>query len=361
MKIGIMTFQLQGNYGAILQNFALQKYLRSKGHRPITIQWETEFNSWKSYLRGLYYMFKDWRKIKYHVWPTRPGHFRLHKENGGRRGFVKKHIKLSRACLIGDLHNLVIKSKFDALIVGSDQVWRPSFIPDIDIMFLSFAQGLFVKRIAYAASLGVSYNDFKPSQLQECSRLLRNFDVVGVREDIAVRQCEELFQYENAKWVPDPTFLIDREVYDESCKSVPPKYNILFAYILDENPEKLAYIKGYASKNNLEAIIKYEKGTPKDTVEEWLALFRDAEYVVTDSFHGIVFSLIYHKKFTLFTNSYRGNVRVESLLRQINIEEYCNESSEILSKYTPDWNLVAKQINHWRQVGEDFLVSSLKS
>lgn len=359
MKIGILTFQLQGNYGAILQNFALQQFLRRNGHQPITIQWETEFNSWRSYFRGIYYLIKDWRKSKYHIWPARPGRFRVYKENGGRRKFVKRYIKLSDACLITKLRDLVVKSKYDALIVGSDQVWRPSFIPDIDIMFFSFAQGLPIKRIAYSASFGVSYNDFNESQLSECSKLLHEFDSVSVREDTAVQQCRELFQYDTARWVPDPTFLISRDLYDKCCYKIPPKKNILFAYILDDDLEKHTYIKEIAKINNLDVVIKYEKGNPEDTVEEWLALFRDAEYIITDSFHGTVFSLIYHKNFTLFKNKYRGNIRLESLFRQMNLKAYCNENS-ISFTVTPNWDDVENRIKYWREIGNKFLVSGLR-
>lgn len=354
-----MTFQLQGNYGAILQNFALQQYLKSYGHRPETIQWETEFNSWKGYFRTIYYLLKDWSKSKYHVLPTLPGKFRVYAENGGRHRFVKKYIKLSKTCLIENLHELVIKSGYDVLIVGSDQVWRPSFIKDIENMFLSFANGLPVKRIAYAASFGVDYNDFSYVQLQKCGKLLHKFDSVSVREYTALQQCKEYFQYDKAEWMPDPTFLIERNIYDKHCCKIPKKSNILFAYILDEDAKKLAYIKELALNNNLTVVIKYEKGTPNDTVEEWLALFRDATYIVTDSFHGTVFSLIYHKNFTLFKNQYRGNIRLESLFRQMNLDKYCTES-DISYSLTPNWGDVETRIKYWREIGHSFLSSGLR-
>ncbi len=355
-----MTYQLQGNYGAILQNYALQTFLKSIGHTPVTIQWETAFNSWKDYLRGIYYLLKNWNKTEYHVSPTLPGHFRLHKENGGRRKFVKRNIRLSKTCLIDNLMKLMHSEKYDALIVGSDQVWRPSFIENISIMFFSFAQGLDVRRIAYAASFGVSYNDFSPEQLQECRTLLENFDCVSVREDSAIDQCRKLFGYQNVSWMPDPTFLIPKSYYENCCHDNVQRNNVLFAYILDNDNEKLAYINKFASQHNLEAIIRYEGGVPTDTVEDWLALFRDAEYVVTDSFHGTVFSLIFHRNFTLFKNQYRGNIRLESLSRQMGIYEYCVEDTQSYSTYFPDWNQIELTIQKWRKIGADFLISNLK-
>lgn len=359
MKIGIMTYPLQGNYGAILQNYALQAFLKDNGHKPTTIQWETEFNSWTNYLRGLYHLLKSWRNNSHHIWPTLPGHYRVYQENGGRRKFVKRNIDLSKACLIENLTGLVISTEFDAMIVGSDQVWRPSFIPNIDIMFFSFAKGLNVKKIAYAASFGVSYNDFSESQLNECRSLVSEFDAVSVREDSAIDQCSELLGYHHATWVPDPTFLIPVKRYLDCCKNLKPRHNILFAYILDKNSNKLSYINALATEKNLKVIIKYETGTPEDTVEEWLALFRDADYIITDSFHGTVFSLIFNKQFTIFKNQYRGNIRIDSLVRQMQLEPFCIEQNEEYLCYKPDWQQINSNIQRWRKIGSDFLISSL--
>lgn len=354
-----MTYQLQGNYGAILQNFALQIFLKKNGHKPETIQWETAFNDWMSYIRGLYYLVKTWKDKEYHIFPTRPGKFRVYAENGGRRKFIRKNIRLTKACLVQNLRKLVDKSGFDALIVGSDQIWRPSFIPSIEMMFLGFAKGLNLKRIAYAASFGVPYDEFSESQTEECGKLLKDFDAVSVREDFAVQQCMDKFGYGAAVWTPDPTFLIPKAEYDKCCRKFARKDKILFAYILDNDDDKLRYIKSFAEEIGLTVVVKYEKGSPDDTVEEWLSLFRDAVYVVTDSFHGTVFSLIYNKPFTLFRNQRRGNIRLESLSRQMMIDEYKTDETDTYGCYVPDWKIVNSQIEKWQRIGSEFLLSNL--
>lgn len=313
MKVGIITLPLLSNYGCFLQNFALQVAIRKANAVPVTIDWVIPRQS-------LWLIMCSWGKTLL---------FRLF---GKKRPFLKVVKPRYRSKLFDDfVQKNIIKTELfhglkkkcvnscDAVIVGSDQVWRPEYSSRIRDMFLDFCKSKKnLKRIAYAASFGVDNWVYSPKLTCWCRSLAKKFNAISVREESGVRLCKEHLDVD-ASWVLDPTLLLKKEDYLPVCENVPvcnEKY--LAVYVLDENEQVIATYEKEANARGL--VVKKFHADSKSTltVPEWLAMFRDASYVVTDSFHGTVFSIIFGKEFKCIYNEERGATRFESLLNLYN-------------------------------------------
>ena len=332
MRIGVITHPLRLNYGGILQAYALQRVLQDMGHDAVYINWlpynfspsiKAYFSRFLWKLKWLgrreikifadYYYYKAYRKIN---------------------KFSHSNIRIFS---INSFEQLG-EDDFDVIIVGSDQIWRPVYINNIEDAYLQFAKGWNIKRIAYAASFGVDdWSEYSEEQTIVCCDLAQRFDAISVREDSGVALCRNYLGVE-AQHVLDPTMLVDIKHYMRhisGCKKQYPKLMCL-AYILDELEDK-SYVLGRIAKQCGYNIEQWEDvDTPsmkKPTVEEWLKGFHDAEFVFTDSFHGCVFSIIFNKPFIAFGNSERGMARFNSLLKMFGLEELLIIS---VDQFTPE-------------------------
>lgn len=333
MRIGILSLPLHTNYGGILQAYALQTVLERMGHKVVVIDTPNVkfapslFTLAKRLVKRLLGyrvgVFSEWKHNR--VYPIISQH---------TQPFVDKYI-----------HRRVVNSpeelranEFDAIIVGSDQVWRPKYYGKIENAYLAFAKDWHIKRIAYAASFGTDDWEYTPEQTKTCGELLRMFDAVSVREASGVQLCKEHFGVE-ALHVLDPTMLLDKEDYIHLIEAAgtPKSKGTLLNYILDDSPEKRALIEWVARENNLvpfrvnsrvedHAAPLEERIQPP--VELWLRGFYDAEFVVTDSFHACVFSILFGKPFVVVGNKERGMARFESLLKMFGLEDRLVSSVE---------------------------------
>lgn len=231
------------------------------------------------------------------------------------RRFVNENISLTTPRTKHVERQIVEKFGFEGIIVGSDQVWRPKYVILIQDMFLNFCKDMPIKRIAYAASFGTDQWEFTDEQTEICAHLAQQFDAVSVRESSGVSLCRKHLDIE-ATNVLDPTLLLTAEDYTRLCIDIPRKKPFVFAYILDQSEEKLKMIKDFASSKGLPYLIQSAGPAIKqdDSIELWLSRFRDATYIITDSFHGTAFSINFGKDFYVFSNKGRGNSRFESLL-----------------------------------------------
>ena len=307
MKIAILTMPLLDSYGGILQNYALQLILKKLKINSITL--DIPFPSvpfWRficSTIKTIAYRCVG----KKRVFVKRKKNTR----NSSFFDFVHQHIE---TVFFKNYDNIRVAG-FDSIIVGSDQVWRPKYNYRIEDMFLKFAEKLSIKRIAYAASFGVDNWEYTPKQTFECAALAKKFDAISVREESGINLCKQHLGVD-ATWVLDPTLLLDKEDYCEISKDIPAvKEKILAAYILDKNDTVRTQCESIAAEQGL-SLKFFEAGTNATlSVPEWLAMFRDASYVVTDSFHGTVFSIIFGKEFKCLYNKSRGSARFDSLLK----------------------------------------------
>ena len=324
MRIAILTHPLRYNYGAILQNFALQTVLRRMGHEVVTLDPKRYEYSW-----GQHVLFIIQHAIGKYLLGHRHTQI-LEQWNHDRKtrllgrntfAFIDRYIQRK------DIKNLVSEIKqydFDAFVVGSDQVWRPECFSHISNMFLDFTEGWNVKRIAYAASFGIDSWNASKETTAYCKKLIRQFDFVSVREDSGVSICNDTFGTK-AIHVLDPSTLLMKEDYcsilelDKIAKS---KGNLL-VYILDYTDDKIELIKRISERYRLvpfrvnSDVENYqEKELDKKIqppVEQWLRGFYDADYVITDSFHACAFSVIFDKPFVVYINEFRGATRYRSL------------------------------------------------
>lgn len=320
MKIGILTLPLHTNYGGILQAYALQTVLGRMGHEVEVIDTPNIKSSPSLWTIGKRIIKKLLgRKVSLFLEKKYNKEFPIISQY--TQLFVDKYIHRKVVNTPEELQ----EDDFDAIVVGSDQIWRPKYYGKIENAYLKFAKDWNIKRIAYAASFGTDEWEYTPHQTARCGELLRMFDAASVREASGVGLCKEYFGVE-AKHVLDPTMLLNKEDYIKLIETAgtPKSKGTLLNYILDDTPEKRALIEQIAKDKGLVPFRVNSRvedhNAPLEEriqppVEQWLRGFYDAEFVVTDSFHACVFSILFNKPFVVIGNKERGMARFNSLLR----------------------------------------------
>lgn len=357
MKIGIVTQPLYNNYGGLLQNFALQQVLKRLGHEPKTIDFvgRTSFTGYLlSICKQLLISALKCRRPQVRPYVAIPA-FR----NPIMADFVNNHIDRTRI-VHSYTKEIINEEHFDAVITGSDQVWRPMYNRYIEDMFLKFVPSS-VKKIAYAASFGVDNWEYNDKQTDRCAKLAKRLDAICVREATGVELCKTHLDV-NAEHVLDPTILAGAEVYGPLLKENTEEQDYLFAYILDITPEKQAYVESIAKSKGLKVIIKSADKSATLSVEDWLSMIANSSMVVTDSFHGTVFSLLFHREFYSIVNVARGGTRFASLLSPLGLEHRMGDVSQLQSiEPSPiDWQQVDHILDKQRQDSINFLTNALK-
>lgn len=354
MKIAIQTLRFNTNFGGILQAYALQTVLQRMGHEVSVIakcnepklhpfRWVLSCSKRfvKRYIIGDKTVFLTLLTQWKHDYPI---------ISQNTQTFIDKYIS-SLSCK--EYNDLPINC-VDAIVVGSDQVWRPQYFGNISDAYLAFARNWDIKRIAYAASFGTDKWEYSESQTAECRELISMFNVVSVREDSAVTLCKKHYNID-VQHVLDPTMLLNKEDYIELVNkaNTPKSKGNLLVYILDETPDKQAVVDAVAKSKGLVPFNTKAKGgaTLEDRtqpcVEQWLRGFMDAEFVVADSFHACVFAIIFNKPFIAYGNKSRGAARFHSLLKMFGLEGQFIFSSKELNEDK------CGEIN-WLLVNEDY-------
>lgn len=367
MRIGVLALQLRYNFGGILQAYALQKTLNDLGHVAVHIDRYKKANLGPWYKKYPIYFKRAIQKYLFHENLIVKADDAINNAtkimSRYTESFINKHIK---RIFTEDFSNIE-KEGFNVFIVGSDQVWRPKyFFSKTENAYLDFAKDWNIKRIAYAASFGTDEWEYNDELTANCSTLIKKFDAVSVRESSAVKLCKEKLGCE-AKHVLDPTMLLAKEDYIHLFKTAgtPQSEGNLFCYILDKENETNVIIERIAKDKIFTPFYVNSKYEDPDApleeriqqpVEKWLRAFYDAEYVVTDSFHACVFSIIFNKPFAVYGNKERGWTRFESLLKMFGLEERFvsspNETKTVLEKPI-DWNRVN---NIHKRLKEDSLL-----
>jgi polysaccharide pyruvyl transferase WcaK-like protein len=270
------------------------------------------------------------------------------------------------------------KGDFDAVIVGSDQVWRPRYSPSILNFYLDFLVDIKspAKRLAYAASFGVDFWEYPDDITEKCKVLAKQFDAVSVRERSAVELCNAFLGI-SATWVVDPTLLLEPSDYDvliSICGKSKNKGCVL-SYVLDPAEEKrsiadmageilgadIFFVKPDYSIEQVRAVHIDQCCLP--SVEKWIQAFYEARFIVTDSFHGTIFSILFNKPFIAIGNSARGMARFESLLLQFGLEkrlvESRNEVTRQLIEEKIDWDSVNRLREQYAEEGRVFIKNAL--
>lgn len=338
MKIGILSTPFQTNYGGIIQNYALQQALIHMGHEVETIHYEWPAD-WK--IRIVSMIRRGFLKILHpsgkpiRVWATKREEAVIEQH---LRPFAEKNIHLSRLITLQEMGDL--SKKYETIVVGSDQVWRYDHMKALLPYFFLKGVPREMRKVAYAASFGVDYAEIPSAMSQSLQGLVDEFRAISVRESSGKTLCRDYWN-KNVVLVLDPTLLLKKEDYK---KLIPPEtqdnQGILTTYILDPSEEKSKVVAHVAQRNNLiahERRVKErfnvvgKKGLEQCIVpplEEWLRGFDEACFVVTDSFHGTVFSILFEKPFVVIANKQRGTGRLISLLQMLGLEERLVERVE---------------------------------
>ncbi len=356
MKIAILTQPLRTNFGGILQNYALQMALKRMGHEPVTIDYGCRYAKTR-WLMG---------RLKSIVTRT-PHHIQFpHYDRSGQENlnrFIRQYMNMTKPMDVPT--KAVINSiKPAAIIVGSDQVWSPWANVPLDFlgnMYLDFIPDYKGKRIAYAASFGGEWT-YTPEWTDKCSKLAKNFDAISVREDSGVKLCRDYLKV-NATHVLDPTLLLTGKDYEKLLTRPPQKSNTLFAYVLDTSAEKVQFLQKVADHFGLELKIQGANDDLSwdDSIEDWLADIRDAAMVVTDSFHGSVFAIQFHRPFYSIVNQKRGADRFTSLLSKLGLlDKLVNETADVSDMSNDiDWDMVESWLSLERTESVKFLKNVL--
>lgn len=336
MKIAIMTQPLGHNYGGILQNYALTRVLEQKGANITTINRirasrpkhlkALSFVKNQTYnrVKGYYYYAASANDLKF-----------IYAEN---YNFIDNYLNLSQKIDNSkELKAYFLDEDFDAVIVGSDQTWRPKYSPCITNYFLDFlSDNSQIQKFAYASSFGTSEWEFDEKQTKQCKELIAKFDAISVRESAGIQLCRKYLGTE-AQLVLDPTLLLEKQDYIDLIKnklgSLKSPTQEVFNYILDDNEAKVEVVnqvanyldtRSFRKQPNKKLPIKNKKNLldyKYPAIEDWLNSFYTADFVVTDSFHGTVLSIIFEKPFITIVNKDRGAARFESLLSLLGLED----------------------------------------
>ena len=311
-RVAILTLNFNNNIGGVLQAYALQTFLKNNYYDSTIIQ-----------------SHDYWDKLS----------------------FVSNLKRRS----VSNMYSL--KDDFDTYIVGSDQVWRREYIcgkwkeswKSHEPLFLKFTKDWNVRRIAYSASYGKSDFDFKDNRdVKEC---LDRFDAISMRELDSTSYISSITNTSTINTC-DPTMLLDKEEYLKLCENIATKENGLFTYILDTSDEKSRIAnKILTTTSKVDRVV--------NNVEDWLACYRDCKCVLTDSYHGVVFSIIFNKPFICVINKGRGGSRFETLKKLFNIENRFVEREEEI-----DYNLLKESPNvdyaKLVEVSKNYLLTNLE-
>lgn len=378
MKIGILTLPFNTNYGGLLQAFALQTILQRMGHEVSVLDQSPYLHI--CFLKKILVYTK--RAILRYILKR---DLRIFKEehynqtysiiNQFTQMFINKYINRLE---VNDLTKLQEKD-FDLLVVGSDQIWRPSYYRgDITNAYLAFAKKWKIRRVAYAPSFGTDNWEYSPRQTKTCKKLLRKFDVISVREESGIKLCRDYFGVE-AQHALDPTMLLEKKDYEAlvTAAEIANSDGELLVYVLDIDDSKQSIVNIVSKQEKLKpfyvnAKIKDERALIADRIQKpvelWLRGFMDAKFVITDSFHACVFSIIFNKPFIVVGNKKRGLTRFDSLLRMFRLESrLVSSSDEALEKVNENicWeeinDIYCKRKNDSKEILENAIASSLNS
>ena len=387
MRIGVVThWRTTDNYGQILQCYALQKYLKLLGHEAFLIRYspsseKIKSSPLKSFLRKLLCACSAERRKAYAKVRYYSSLYELNSELDKKRAFSEfREVNLEVTENVYALYEQLIENPptADAYIVGSDQVWSPSLTSkDVGVWYLDFApQG--AKRIAYAASVG---RQFKESEQKILVDYLKKFFAIGLRERSVFEYCQKI-GFKDSKQVVDPTLLLPVTQFQSLAHtSEHSKCPYLFIYYLNVASKEELYwseISEYVKSKGLGVRAVSSSGyypamnlipevvNEQLTIPEWLSAINNSNGVVTTSFHGTVFSILFHKPFVVIPlqNEYSsGNSRLTSFLGDLGLCDRIltsENSIDSIFNTTIDWEKVDSLVERKRQESAQFLFDALK-
>lgn len=368
MKIGILTFHYADNYGAVLQIYALQQAIKNQGNESVVIDYRSAYIEQgykvkvlpekgitvKKQLKMLVINILNYKKAL--------------KRKKAFENFRDKYLILSSPVNNATIHD--IEQKYEVILCGSDQIWNEEIIDTIDkdIYTLEFVKK--TRKVSYAASAGSS-ETLSDSMLHKIMLL----DNITVREESLARQIHNYANI-NVSVVCDPVLLLSEGFWKNQISGIPVrKRRTLLLYYIDSNRQITCNVANYIGrKQNLQVMYsacrnKYTLFHGRCVYEEdpleFLAEIMHAEYVVASSFHAVVFSVIFHKKFVTVLHQNTGE-RVKDFLAKIglenriviDLEDYCRRESQLEFIDYEQADKILKQWKHFSYAELDKLCSA---
>lgn len=324
-KIAILTYPFNANFGGVLQNYALQQVLIERGFDVTTVCLKDIVTTrwWKLLVKiPIRLVKKIFVNKKVVLFVER----KINTEIPIIRQQMDRFVGANINTKVVNNYNEIKESDYKAIVVGSDQVWSHS-LNNLYNYYLDFTKGWSIRRIAYAPSFGYTRWCYSKNQTRKCQRLIKSFNHVGIREASGVELCESYLGIK-AKLVLDPTLLLKSETYMRHITIGNDCKNRMFVYVLDKTNDKeiainnISHIKkltAFSINKDVDNVNLPIKDRIQPTIEDWLSALYYSDFVFTDSFHGMVFSIIFNKQFIAYSN--RGAARFESLLNQLNLRE----------------------------------------
>ena len=367
MKIANITFHNTSNFGATLQCTALFRYLESLGNKVVIIDYLPHYIlNKKSVLKELRKINSSRNKVKAFakgiVYLSH--YFELRKRDTAFETFIKNNLKLTKT--YHNIKELNEKSpEADLYICGSDQIWNPALTGNAldDAFFLTFTNGI-------KASYGVSVGELNIEQYgDDVKTKVADFIGISVRESSVAEKLSAVLK-QDVKTVLDCTLLLCRQDYIVMEKETPlPDKPYLLFYDMQRSKASEVVARQISEQDSLCIIdispnpfitVKGAKKRIDIGPGEFLYLVKNASYIVTNSFHGTVFSILYHKSFITFLHTTRSG-RVVDLLKELGLSDRIMDSTDIVPDKTIDYLSVDERLNSKRQQSYAYIKSILEA
>lgn len=367
MKIGILTYHRAENYGALLQAYALMTYLKSLGHEVSFVDY------WPTYHSDYFSLF-SWQRFKKTsikgklliliyatIWllPRYIRKKRLKKFMHEKLGLPTSPLYTNRSCKT---------DRYDVVFYGSDQIWRKQNLGGVsyDNWYFGSENVVATKKIVYAGSMGIIDTTVEDDEFIE--EVMNNFNSISVREQDLKLYLQRLGI--ESSLVMDPVFLLSKEQWmNVMNKFVGEKGKYILFYNLLNTPESKLFAERLSKEKHLPIREINKKMTFNHigkrylmtvSIEDFLLLINNAEYVVSNSFHGVAMSIIFKKQFYAVGMGGKAS-RVLSLLNSLDMKELYSATGDNIPNYVVDYKIVADKLSCLRNYSYCYIKESLNN
>ncbi len=364
IKVGLLTFHCTDNPASALQAYALKHTIEKMGCECDILNYQRKWWKIKYYMWYGPYFKKKYKIFSIFFWmlfvPVLM--YRSYKYEA----FRKNKLNISKKIISSPKQLAPLNSQYDYFVVGSDQIWNRNNSKVDDTYFLDFVSDNF-KKIAYAPSFGIS--ELPDGEKARDAELITQFKALSVRES----QGQAILQNLCGISVPivlDPSLLIHASEWKSMAQS-PESKDYIFVYLRKLSPSIVRIVNMFVEKTGLPVIqdtgiskcVNNGQSINSPTPQEWLGLISNAKYIITNSFHGVAFSINFNKQF--FVEPINGSVkdtnsRVYSILEQFGLQSrIIDEEFDIDKVQEIDYEPINEKLAQKREFSMDFLNNAL--
>lgn len=362
MKIGIVTFHWSRNYGASMQTFGLKTFLEKKGHNVVLVNYKPNLSKKRESLSSHIKGFILNRLLIIDA-------YNIRRQKKAFSDFQKEYFGTT-SDLIDDIEK--IDEQYDLLICGSDQIWNPNLTGNVldKAYFGIFPNSKCTKVVSYAASIGEKH--VPKEYVKEFKEYIKNLELISVRETQMINEIRDYTEKEVVDSI-DPTLLLKKQDYEKIIKSTNISQPYLLIYQNTKNPIVYCIAEYIAKKKGIRIVeIAYRRqiGGPKRKQilnagpKEFLQWYRNASYVVTNTFHGTVFSIIFEKEYISIPLAGRED-RVLNLSEKLSLnnrlmEKFDKASIDVVLDDSINYDSVKKKIENERKKATAYIDRAIK-